>query len=54
MKEKELQALIRKIQKQCGTNLVKRQSKPLDKKQLMENNSASELFSEMKKLPFSG
>lgn len=52
MNDKQMEALIRKIQKQCNS-LPKKKAKTSTEEIPVEKDTASEIFSEMKKLPYS-
>jgi hypothetical protein len=52
MKEKQLEALIRKVQKEQEL-LAKKKEKLAPNPTTNEDHSADTMFSEMKKLPFS-
>lgn len=49
--DKEIQALIKKIQKKVDTNAKKRKDTPNEEVELLD--PSSEIFNEMKKLPYS-
>jgi hypothetical protein len=48
--DKEMEALVKKIRKQVGTNAKKRQDTPKEEVEALD--TSSEIFNEMKKLPF--
>lgn len=49
--DKEIDQLIKKIQKTVGTNAKKRQDTPKEEVEVLD--TSSEIFNEMKKLPYS-
>ena len=56
MNEKQLQSLLKKTQKKSEENLAKKQqlaNKVNKKEEIEENTEATDMFREMKKLPFS-
>lgn len=50
--DKEMEALVKKIRKQVGTNAKKRQDTA--KEEVEVPDASNEIFNEMKKLPYSG
>ena len=50
LNDKKIAALIRKTQKKCETNVVKRKNTPKDEVEV--EDTSSEIFEEMKRLPF--
>ena len=54
MKENQLKSLIKKTQKKCEENLAKKQAKlPKNQEEVETPTEATDIFREMKKLPFS-
>lgn len=49
--DKQIEALVKKIRKQVGTNAKKRQDTPKEEVEALD--TSSDIFNEMKKLPFS-
>lgn len=49
-KDKHMNALIKKIQKKCDTHVVKRKDTPKD--EIEVEDTSSEIFNEMKRLPY--
>lgn len=49
-KDKNMAALIKKIQKKCDATVVKRKNTPKDEVEV--EDTSNDIFNEMKKLPF--
>ncbi len=50
LNDKKIAALIKKTQKKCETNVVKRANTP--KEEVEVEDTSTDIFNEMKKLPY--